>query len=319
MAWVGKSLKLLPMLLLCGCVGATAAAYFADEYWLLELFSHFRVQYVVLLTVLTLFYAWKRQAGALTIALSCAVLNIVPIAGFFVSRPNNDVPPVASEGIPWTLLSANLNSGNKNAAAVLGHLATEQAHVVVLQEYNARWAEELSELQTRYPFHFRLPREDNFGLALFSQWPLLSAEAIDLGGSTPAIVAKLTTASGPLQIIAVHLRPPLTADRAAQRARQFAALTQLAAETELPLAVVGDFNATPWSPQFHRWIHTAKLSNGLGGQGLAYTWPTTMPMFRIPIDACVVNDGLKIVAQRRGNRIGSDHYPVVTTLIHGND
>lgn len=107
----------------------------------------------------------------------------------------------------------------------------------------------------------------------------------------------------------------MNANSAAQRARQFAALKALTANANLPLAVVGDFNATPWSPDFREWIDANSLHNGIGGHGLTYTWPTIAPILWIPIDACVVNNRLAVVAQRRGDRIGSDHYPVVTTLV----
>ena len=93
----------------------------------------------------------------------------------------------------------------------------------------------------------------------------------------------------------------------------------MAANTHMPLAVVGDFNATPWSAHFRRWTSAAGMHIGRGSQGLAYTWPTSMPLLWIPIDTCVVNNGLQIVTQRRGSRIGSDHYPLVTTLVTRHD
>jgi len=306
-----KQLKSMPALALVGCITATAAAYAGEWHWLLELFSHFRMQYVAVLLVLALFYAWQRQPVGLGIAMIFGAINVLPIAGLFATQ---EASQLSSGTEPWVLLSANLNSDNDNVAAVLDNLGAEQADVVLLQEYNLRWAADLAGLSSQYPHQFALPREDEFGLALYSRWPLLSAETVALGDSTPAIVAELATDGGPVRIVGVHLRPPLRQGWAAEQDRQFAALTQLAAETDMPLAIVGDFNATPWSADFRRWTDTALLHNGLGGHGLAYTWPTAIPFLWIPIDACVVNSALRIVAQRRGNRIGSDHYPLVTAL-----
>lgn len=309
-------LELISALVLAGCIVATAAAYTAQWHWLLELFSHFRMQYVAILILLALFYAWRRRFLTVGIAAVCAGLNFIPIASVLATSVDTQVPAGTEQ---WVLLSANLNGHNDNVTAVLDNVAAEQPDVVVLQEYTFRWAANLAGLKTQYPHYFELPREDNFGLALYSRWPLASVETLALGDSTPAIVAELATAHGRLQVIGVHFLPPLTADRAAQRGRQFEALAKLAADINTPLAVVGDFNATPWSPEFRRWIEATGLHNGIDGRGVTYTWPTTMPIFRIPIDACVVNDGLTIVAQRRGNHIGSDHYPLVTTLVTNND
>jgi len=297
---------------LVACVAATAAAYSARWHWFLELFSHFRVQYFVVLVAVALLYATQRKFVGVGIAVVCAALNVIPVANLFATNLDTQVPAGVD---PWVLVSANLSSGNQHVDAVVGYLAAEQAAVVALQEYTFRWAADLAPLHGQYPHRFELPRGDDFGLALYSRWPLLATKAIDLGNSTAAIVVDVDTPSGPVRVITVHLRAPMTADSAAQRARQFAALEKLTASADLPLAVVGDFNATPWSPDFREWTDTNGLQNGIDGHGVAYTWPTVAPPLWIPIDACVVNNRLAVVAQRRGDRIGSDHYPLVTTLV----
>jgi len=316
MSRLRQRLKLLPLLVLIGCGGATAAAYAGHWHWLLELFSHFRLQYIAAAILLAVFYTWQRQFLGLGVAVICAGLNIVPIATVIASDLD---PPRAKNNETLVLLSANLNDSNSNVGAVLSQVATERPDVVVLQEYTLRWADDLAELQTQYPHHFQLPRDGSFGLALYSRWPLVSAEAIALGRSTPAIVAELATSSGSLMIIGVHLLSPLTAARAAQQTRQFAALTELIANVDIPVAVVGDFNATPWSPTFRHWTRTAGMRKGPYGQQFTYTWPTSLPLLWIPIDTCVVNGGLEILAHRRGSHIGSDHYPFITTLVTNHD
>ena len=149
---------------------------------------------------------------------------------------------------------------------------------------------------------------------MYSRWPLTDAEVIALGNSTPALNTKIATPHGPLQVIAVHLRPPMTSTWAAERAAQFRHLARLAQVSELPLAVLGDFNATPWSPDFRHWTTNSKLQNGPRGTALGYTWPVAIPIFWIPIDACVVSESLIISSQRRGTPIGSDHYPLITSV-----
>ncbi len=305
-------LTTLLIITLAACVAATAAAYFARLHWFLELFSHFRVQYFVVLVAVALSYAAQKKFVGVGIALLCAALNIIPVANLFATNLDTQLPTGVD---PWVLVSTNLSSRNHDVDAVVEHLVTAQADVVAMQEYTFRWAGDLTQLHDRYPHRFELPREDDYGLALYSRWPLLATAAIALGGSTAATVVDVETASGPVRVINVHLRAPVTPTGAAQRARQFAALAELTASTELPLAVVGDFNATPWSPDFRQWISGSGLQNGIGGHGVAYTWPTAAAPLWIPIDACVVNNRLSVVAQRRGNRIGSDHFPLVTTLV----
>ena len=188
-----QQLKSLPVVMLVSCIGATGAAYAGKWHWLLELFSHFRLQYIATLVVLGVFYAWQKRFLGLGIAVLGGALNVIPIASLLASNVDS---PLSANAEPWVLVSANLNSGNNNVTAVLDHLAAEQADLVVLQEYTSRWAADLVQLQSQYPHHFGLPRKDQFGLALYSRWPLLSAKAIPLGDSSAAIVAEVATTNG---------------------------------------------------------------------------------------------------------------------------
>ena len=300
-------LKYLQGLILVGAGFATLAASLGQWYWLLELFSHFRLQYIFVLLPMTLLYgAQRRWALMLVAALLCAV-NVRFVASLL------QVSPLDSRA-SLVVVSANLNSRNTNTDAVLALVRDERPDVLVVQELTPRWAIELATLEQTFPFTFRLPQEDNFGLALYSRWPLNNVQTIALGDSTPAVDAEVIVGTGPIRLIAVHLRPPMTPTWAKERTNQFLHLTELAATNLLPLVVVGDFNATPWSPDFRRWTTEAQLQNGQRKGGVAYTWPVGLPVLWIPIDACVVSTDLVITRQRRGPSIGSDHYPLVTSI-----
>lgn len=304
-------LKLLQNFTLLGTGFATIAGWLASWHWLLELFSHFRLQYIVILFVAALIYACQRRWPWSLAALVLCGMNVPPVAGGLRISGN----AVASEyAAPLVLVSVNLNSRNQDVSAVLDFTRAEQPDVLVLQEFTLRWAADLAALESEFPHYFQRPQEDSYGLALYSRWPITAAQAIALGDSTPALNTEIATADGPLQVIAVHLRPPMTGPWAAERAAQFKHLAKLARISQLPLAVVGDFNATPWSPGFRHWTDTSQLQHGPSGGGLAYTWPVAIPIFWIPIDACVVNADLIITSQRRGNSIGSDHYPLITSV-----
>ena len=159
-------------------------------------------------------------AGA---ALLLCGLNVLPLTGLL----SVGGPAVTSSTPPWVLLSANLNSGNEETGALLELVTAEKPAVVILQEFTPRWASELATLRKQYRYHYELPREDNFGLALYSYWPLESTDVVALGNSTPAVTTTLVTGQGRVGVIAVHLRPPMTANWAAQRRRQFLHLTRL--------------------------------------------------------------------------------------------
>jgi endonuclease/exonuclease/phosphatase (EEP) superfamily protein YafD len=304
-------LKSLHNLTLFGAGFATIAGWLAGWHWLLELFSHFRLQYIVILFAAALIYGLQRRWSWSVAALVLCGINVPPV-GEVLQLSN--AASASDYATPLVLVSVNLNSQNKDVSAVLDFTRTEQPDVLVLQEFTFRWAADLAALENEFPHHFQRPQEDSFGLAVYSRWPLTDTQAIALGDSTPALNTTVAAPQGLLQVIAVHLRPPMTGPWAAERAAQFRHLAGLVAVSQLPLAVLGDFNATPWSPDFRHWTVTSQLQHSPGGGGLAYTWPVAMPIFWIPIDACVVNENLMITSQHRGTPIGSDHYPLITSV-----
>jgi len=117
----------------------------------------------------------------------------------------------------------------------------------------------------------------------------------------------------------VHLVPPMSAELAATRNRQLVELTEYAAEIDEPLVICGDFNLTPYSPFFERFTAAAGLRHARLGQGIGISWPTFLPLAGIPIDHCFVRGPLTINRVERLDRMGSDHYPVLTELAWQSD
>ena len=116
-----------------------------------------------------------------------------------------------------------------------------------------------------------------------------------------------------IDVVGVHLWPPESPTKAKWRNAQFAELADIAQQRDRPLMILGDFNSTPWSPVFRQWLQRSDLVYERRSAPL-YTWPTWVPLFWIPIDACVTSKELKILSQRRGPRIGSDHYPLIAEV-----
>jgi len=90
---------------------------------------------------------------------------------------------------------------------------------------------------------------------------------------------------------------------------------QWADEQSDPHLVIGDLNTTPWSYAFSILTGDGGLVSTLDGWGNQGTWPTSIPTLgMIPIDHCLISEGLVCVDRRIGDEIGSDHLPLLVTL-----
>jgi endonuclease/exonuclease/phosphatase (EEP) superfamily protein YafD len=185
---------------------------------------------------------------------------------------------------------------------------------VLAVEFTDAWGERLASLSAEYPYEIRHARHDAFGIALFSRYPVERASELTLE-TTAAIDARIAAPRGDVRIIGVHLRPPMTRAWAEERNAQLAALAAHIAGIDEPLAVLGDFNISPYSPYFSDWLAATKLRDAREGLGFEFTWPTFFPLLGIPIDYCVVSDGLSVAQYMRLPAFGSDHYPVLARLV----
>lgn len=297
---------------------ATVAALLARANWFLDLFSNFPVQCAVLLALSAVVCLALRQWGWAALALVALVPNLVAIAPYLPGLFRPAVAVARQPGAePVLLVSLNLLYTQEDAAATRDYLKARSADILVLSELTPRWHEKLHELEQLYPYSVIRPQWNPWGLAVYSRYPLVAIEDLDLDDGMSAqlrVVAQLP--AGPLEVYGVHLASPPTPRDGARRNRQFAKLAAriTAADPAQPKIVVGDLNATLWTPSFRDFLRDTGLQDARRPFGLQVTWPVKPPLwsapFRIPIDHCLASPGLAVTAVNTGPAVGSDHLPL---------
>jgi endonuclease/exonuclease/phosphatase (EEP) superfamily protein YafD len=286
----------------------------AKLWWGFDLASHFRVQYVVLDVVLLVVLMWQRQwlwSGALAACAAWSALWIAPYLPFGPAAAA--APSLATVGATIKVMSANVFYRNRSMRGLLALVREQSPDVLLLVEYTPEWSVRADELRAAYPHHLEGPGTGAYGIALFSRFPLDSAIPFELG-STTAIEARVRTPSGPLTLFGVHLRSPTTPRRGAHRNRQLGFLAQRLAGVEGPVAIVGDFNITPYSPFYTEFLDETGLTDTRRGRTLSPSWPTYFPILGLPIDHCAVSRDVTIVAHRGLPSFGSDHSAILAEL-----
>ena len=296
--------------LLGGVVLATALSLLAPLGWPFELFSHFRVQYAAAALLLAVLLAWRRAAVPAVLALVVGAWHALPgvLASPSAAAAHGCAGPV------FTVATANVQFSNTQPERFREWLATQPADFLVIQEVTEAWAAEL-EAQTSYPHRHVVSREDPYGLALLSRWPMESVTLVDLAGDGLPSLAGIVDADGQrIRFLGLHTHWPLTPGLAAARDEALQGAAQLASAADLPVVLLGDLNLTPESPAFGRLLDEAGLRDVMHGRGWRPTWLSGFWPLALRIDHVLVSSGLCVEHAELGPPIGSDHRPVVARL-----
>ena len=276
--------------------------------WPLELFEHFRAQYLVISVVVVVACAALRVRGFFDTALIAALVNLALLVTGM--RPARDIPA----GTPVRVLLLNVHTSSSSFADVRALIADTNADLVALVEVDRRWLDALAPALTAYA-PLEHPRDDNFGLALYARGSL-TGEAAALGTQLPSLVARATTISGTsLGIVLTHPLPPVSSRASTDLTAHLVAVAHAARAAGDPVIVLGDFNTTPWSRPFATLLATSGLCDTRDGFGLQATFPSSLALARIPIDHVLTSCAIGVRDRRVERDVGSDHLPVVVDLV----
>jgi endonuclease/exonuclease/phosphatase (EEP) superfamily protein YafD len=301
----------LPGLLLTGgvvvCV-ATVFGFMGRFSWFLDLFSHFRMQYLVSLSLLGLvLFAIGRRGAAITF-LCVACVNLAVVLPLYFGAPT--VPPNVGPTQRAMLLNVNTRLGDVDR--VREAILEANPDLLVLEEINRSWLDATAWLTNGYPHHVTRTREDNFGIGLFSKFPLENAVITTIGSAgVPSILATVVTDAGNLTVLATHPLPPAGRNYSRWRNEQLEALAETITVLPAPLLLLGDLNTTPWNRHFRQLVKRTSLMDSAKGRGVQPSWPSRTPLLRIPIDHCLHSRDISVTDRTIGPNVSSDHYPLI--------
>jgi endonuclease/exonuclease/phosphatase (EEP) superfamily protein YafD len=301
-------------MVVCLILLVTIGSFLAGTHRLLELAVHFRVQYLAISLLCFLALALLRDLRGSALALVAIGLNAwVVLPCYFSPGPRVQADPKAS---PLRVMLSNVFTANRDTELVIAMVRREAPDVVILQEVDDRWANALQALDPLFPHSKVISRSDNFGIGIWSRWPLLDVEEIVSGDfAVPSIQPQVEMAGQRVTILATHPVPPASAEGFAERNAQLVSLAARARQTSPPMILVGDLNVTMWSPYYRRLVDDSGLKDARKGFGVQATWPTFLPFMKIPLDHCLVSPTIQVKDFKRGSPVGSDHLPIIADLV----
>lgn len=281
-------------------------AYFGRYSWVLDNLASFRPQMTAGLALSTLFLFLGRWPKTATLVGIVMLLNLAPLLPLFISPPT---PPGESE---VRILSFNLLSDNENFDEVIEYIRETKADLVVLHEASLPWEEAIAEAGLGYEMTITKHDNDIFGSLVLAP-PGAPVESFGFRIADPRAVGIRMPAG--LTVLAIHPLSPSTTRRAGLRDQQLAFAGEWVMRQSTPVAVVGDFNAGPFSYPYRRLRAETGLRDSIRGFGLENSYPVAAsPILRVSIDHLLYSEGIAIINRTLGPALGSDHFPLVIDL-----
>ena len=285
-AFLRPSLHILALLALA----AMLIGQLGSLFWPAELFSHFLPHYTIAF-ILAAF--WPRPKWRV-LWLVCAAVSLLWLAQPF-ALPD---APAGGTRLVWY----NVHLDNSDAEAESATLLTEQADFIALGEINLDnpgW----QSLRQAYPHGCQHREYSPFALALWSKQPLAACE-VRMIGDYPYIRAQTADSTA---LYALHPPPPISSELAGAR-QHYLAETARALAAEPRSLAVGDFNSSPFSPLFRRFLQESGSR-----PATRYFTPTWKP-FCLNIDHALAI-GLNVSAHPLPWQ-HSDHRPLLVEYAH---
>lgn len=226
-------------------------------------------------------------------------------------------------GLRLTVLAANLELGQRDASALARAIASVEADVLMLCEHSPATRAALSDagVDERWPHRADDPSDGYFGSLVASRHPIVSASARDLGGRAGQVV-DVSVSGATVRVVPVHTQAPIFDHDVAVWKATVAANAAVAASTDGPVVLAGDWNATGGHRAFRRALRRHDLVDASAVRGHRWfpTWPVDSLAIRVPLpplltlDHVVVRSDASVLDLERIDLPGTDHRALRATL-----
>ena len=299
----------------------TLGSLLGQLHWLLDVLSHYHVQYTVgLLGCLLLLLLLRDFRWSLLAFVAALLVNLYLVAPFYASPPA-PVAHAASEAAALRVMALNISTSNAGYSQVVELIRTRQPDLVFMSEVREDLLAVLrEELTASYPYLHAEPSRMTLGVAFLSRQPFVKVETVMPGGRGRRYLrAEIAWQGQPVTIVGIHPLPPMTGDWAASRNSEIALMGQVANEATQPFILLGDLNASPWSQPMRSLLASTDLRYAMQGYGVGLTWRLAGVLLGAPLDYILVSPAWHVADYVEGGDIRSDHIPIQADLVLGQE
>ncbi|HKE00361.1 MAG TPA: endonuclease/exonuclease/phosphatase family protein [Planctomycetota bacterium] len=297
-------------------VAVSVAGLAARESWVAEALVNFRWQLGLGGLVASILLATGGRFVFAAVALAISSAHLGPAAMLYVGRPS---PPAGAVSV--RVASLNLNYENRASDRLRAWLRGDRFDLVAFLEVGSFWKSEIESLRADFPNEVIAPFDDSkdpscCGLALLSRLPLEGVR-IHSGdwGIRPVIECAAKVGSEALHVVVAHPNRLGDAERTRSHNDTLRWLGEGIVWTDRSI-LLGDLNATLYSPEFGDLLERSRLRDSRQGFGRlpTFDFDRYVDGMWLDLDHILVGRSVVVADRAVGPAVGSDHLPVTATL-----
>jgi endonuclease/exonuclease/phosphatase (EEP) superfamily protein YafD len=311
--------KMLPIFLAALVCSATIGSFLGSWSWQLDLLSHFRPQLAVAALATLVVAVLASSRVVLILSLAATLVNVAPMASYLFGGVRAAESTGIDDRTRLRVLTFNMHGRSTDQDAFRQMIEREDPDLILLAEAPHDTSYLMSGWDTRYPYRISSAQALPLDVVMISRWKPRSWSADRSAAQFRSVLTvHLCHPSRPghcFTLVGLHAAQPFGEDILRQRTQIDIATREVRAASTGAVVLMGDLNLTPWSSTFRALIGGTQLHDTAKIRKLTATWSSRSPLFGLPIDHILVNGHFKVLENRVGENLGSDHFPVIADLM----
>lgn len=296
--------------------GTTLAGFLAEQWWVFELASNLRLHLALALLAGAAALVGIRRVPVAIAALGAAALNLAVIAAAFTGPQPAAAASLGAGAPSLEVTFFNTKIVHADMDATIELLGSRGDDVVVLAGGFTGWVDAIEAADLDLHLLAGPHTHDGLELIALARDADAEVEVHWLGAERRDVFVEVRTEVDglPVRVLGTHVVSPRTSPRATRRNAMLEWIPGWVSGGSSPAVVIGDLNATPWSPVLRRVTGEAGLVDSQLGHGFQPSYPASLRWFGLPIDHVLHTRDLTTVERHLGPSLGSDHRMVHAEL-----
>lgn len=295
------------------------------DHWWIRGVDFPRIQILViglvsLIGLLVLAPQWESWDVVLLLALIGAVglqlRMVLPYTRLWKKEVRQALP--IPDAVQIKLMVSNVLTPNDNTQALVDLVQQKNPDILITLESDQKWQDALSVIEPDYPYNVKVPLDNLYGMHLYSKLELIDPEVkYLLIDDIPSIHTQLRLPNDEvIWLYCLHPMPPspIEADKSTTRDAELLMVGRHINENNQTAILAGDLNDVAWSKTTLMFQRISGLLDPRIGRFFINTFHVNYPFLRWALDHIFHSPCFTLVNIERLPSIGSDHFPVMTTL-----